>query len=113
MASDKLNIYKKPKLRNARLLLGFSGWMDGGEVSTGTVKCLIDKLDAWRFAEIEPKGFYIYSFPGSMEITSLFRPHTRIKNGLRPPVKVADALWLCLYGNLLDYQAHQLVLCYS
>jgi len=82
MASDKLNVYKRPKLRNPRLLLGFSGWMDGGEVSTGTVKCLIDKLDAQRFAEIEPKGFYIYSFPGSMEITALFRPHTKIQNGL-------------------------------
>ena len=82
MASDKLNIYKKPKLRIPRLLLGFSGWMDGGEVSTGTVKCLIDKLDAQRFAEIEPTGFYIYSFPGSMEITALFRPHTQIKDGI-------------------------------
>jgi len=82
MASDKLNIYNKPKLCKPRLLLGFSGWMDGGEVSTGTVKCLIDKLDARRFAEIEPTGFYIYSFPGSMEITALFRPHTEIKDGI-------------------------------
>jgi proteasome assembly chaperone (PAC2) family protein len=56
--------------------------MDGGEVSTGTVKCLTDKLGAQRFAEVEPKGFYIYSFPGSMEITALFRPHTKIKEGL-------------------------------
>jgi proteasome assembly chaperone (PAC2) family protein len=56
--------------------------MDGGDVSTGTVKCLIDKLDAQNFAEIEPTGFYIYSFPGSMEITSLFRPHTQIKEGV-------------------------------
>ncbi len=82
MASEKLSIYKRPKFRKPRLLLGFSGWMDGGEVSTGTVKCLIDKLGAQRFAEIEPKGFYIYSFPGSMEITALFRPHTKIRNGI-------------------------------
>jgi len=82
MISDKLKIYKKPKFNKSRLMLGFSGWMDGGEVSTGTVKCLIGKLDAQRFAEIEPKGFYIYSFPGSMEITALFRPHTQIKNGI-------------------------------
>ena len=81
MASDKLNIFHRPRLSNTRLLLGFSGWMDGGEVSTGTVKCLIDKLNAQKLAEIEPKGFYIYSFPGSMEITALFRPHTKIKNG--------------------------------
>lgn len=82
MASDKLNIYKRPILNNPRLLLGFSGWMDGGKVSTETVKCLIDKLAAQRFADIEPEGFYICSFPGSMEITALFRPHTKIKDGL-------------------------------
>ena len=82
MACERLNIHKRPTLRNPRLLLGFSGWMDGGEVSTGTVKCLIDKLGAEKCAEIEPKGFYIYSFPGSMEITALFRPHTKIRDGI-------------------------------
>jgi proteasome assembly chaperone (PAC2) family protein len=82
MPSENLNIFKRPNFSNPRLLLGFSGWMDGGEVSTGTVKCLINQLDAQRFAEIGPEGFYIYSFPGSMEITALFRPHTKIKKGL-------------------------------
>jgi proteasome assembly chaperone (PAC2) family protein len=75
-------MYKTPKFSNPRLLMGFSGWMDGGDVSTGTVKCLIDKLGAEKFAEIDAEGFYIYSFPGSMEITALFRPHTKIENGL-------------------------------
>ena len=82
MASGELSVYKRPRFNTPRLLLGFSGWMDGGKVSTGTVKCLIEKLGAQRFSEIEAEGFYIYNFPGSMEITSLFRPHTRIKNGL-------------------------------
>lgn len=82
MASNKLHIYERPELNSPRLLVGLSGWMDGGQVSTGTVKCLIERLDAQRFAEIESEGFYIYSFPGSMEITSLFRPHTKIKDGL-------------------------------
>jgi proteasome assembly chaperone (PAC2) family protein len=82
MTSDKLKIFSRPDLHNTRLLLGFSGWMDGGEVSTGTMKYLIDKLDAQKFAEITPEGFYIYSFPGSMEITALFRPHTRIRAGI-------------------------------
>jgi proteasome assembly chaperone (PAC2) family protein len=56
--------------------------MDGGDVSTGTIKCLIGKLAAQKFADINPNGFYIYNFPGSMEMTALFRPHTRIKAGL-------------------------------
>ncbi|GAG63463.1 unnamed protein product [marine sediment metagenome] len=82
MASGKLTIWKRPKLSTPRLLLGLSGWMNGGEVSTGTVNYLIEKLGAEKFAEIEPEGFYLYSFPGSMEITALFRPHTKIKDGL-------------------------------
>ncbi len=82
MPSDKLNIYKRPNFNSPRLLVGLSGWMDGGEVSTGTVKFLIDKLVAQKFAEIKPEGFYIYNFPGSMEMTALFRPYTKIKDGL-------------------------------
>jgi len=82
MASDKLRIYKRAKLVEGRLLMGFSGWMDGGDISTGTVKFLVEQLDASKSAEIEPEGFYIYSFPGSMEVTSMFRPHTRIRDGV-------------------------------
>ncbi len=82
MADDKLQIYETPQFRNPRLVVGFSGWMDGGDVSTGTVKVLAEKLDAQRFAEILPEGFYIYSFPGAIELTTLFRPHCRIQDGL-------------------------------
>ncbi len=82
MLSDKLSIIRRPELHNPRLLLGLSGWMDGGEVSTGTVRCLIDKLGARAFAQIDPNGFYISSFPGPMEVTALFRPHTKITEGL-------------------------------
>lgn len=69
-------------MNNARLVLGFSGWMDGGEVSTGAIKCLAEKLKAEKLAYIDPEGFYIYNFPGSMEVSAIFRPHTKIKNGL-------------------------------
>ena len=82
MASERLTIYNSPSLDNPRLLLGFSGWMDGGEGSTGTFRSLISKRNTKRLAEIEPDGFYIYSFPGTMEITALFRPHTKISDGL-------------------------------
>jgi len=108
MASDKLNIYKRPKLDNPRLLLGFSGWMDGGKVSTGTVKCLIDKLAAQRFADIEPEGFYICSFPGSMEITALFRPHAKIKDGLIRSYEVpANAFFYDEENNLILFSGKE------
>ena len=102
MTSEKLNIYKRPELNQPRMLLGLSGWMDGGSVSTGTIQCLIDRLGAEKFAEIEPEGFYIYSFPGSMEITSLFRPHTRIKDGLiKSYQRPTDAFYYSEEHNLI------------
>ncbi len=82
MTDDKLTLYEKPALQRPRLVLAFSGWMDGGEASTGTVKCLMGKIGAKKFAEIDPEGFYIYNFPGMMEVTAMFRPHTKIKEGL-------------------------------
>jgi proteasome assembly chaperone (PAC2) family protein len=82
MEPGKLQIYENPNLSNSRMLMGFSGWMDGGDVSTGSVKCFIDKLGARKIAEIEPEGFYIESFPASMETAALFRPHTKIESGL-------------------------------
>jgi proteasome assembly chaperone (PAC2) family protein len=82
MSSDKLRIFEDASFHNPRLLLGFEGWMDGGDVSTGTVRVLAERLYAKRFAEIEPEGFYLYNFPGAMEVTALFRPHCRIKKGI-------------------------------
>lgn len=81
MATDRLEIEKQPKLRDGRLILAFSGWMNGGDVSTGTVEWLIKTLSAERVANIGPEGFYIYNFPGSMEISALFRPYADITDG--------------------------------
>jgi proteasome assembly chaperone (PAC2) family protein len=83
------------------MLLGFSGWMNGGKVSTGTVKGIIEKLGAKKFAEIKAEGFYIYSFPGSMEIASLFRPHTKITDGLIESYEVPINTFYCNEENNL------------
>jgi proteasome assembly chaperone (PAC2) family protein len=77
-----LRVGKQVKLNNATLVLAFSGWMDGGDVSTGTVRRLVDLLDAEQIAEIDSEPFYIYNFPGTMEIAALFRPHIKIDEGL-------------------------------
>ena len=82
MLDDLVKIYCRPELQDARMVLALSGWMDGGDTSTGTVEHLINKLGAEEFAEIDSGGFYIYNVPGSMEISALFRPHTRIEGGL-------------------------------
>ena len=77
-----LNVDELPTLKDATLVLALGGWMDGGAVSTGTVRRLTDLLAARSFATIAPGAYYIYSFPGSMEVTALFRPHIQIEDGL-------------------------------
>jgi proteasome assembly chaperone (PAC2) family protein len=77
-----LTMHSGPDLAGGTLVLALSGWMDGGDVSTGTVRRLVDLLDAEPLGEIDPEPFYIYNFPGSMEVTALFRPHIQIEDGL-------------------------------
>ncbi len=85
---EKVKIDFRPDLVEGRLILAFTGWMDGGEVSTGTVKGLIEELAAEPFAEIDPEGFYVCSFPGDPETTSLVRPHIKVRDGLVEAVEL-------------------------
>jgi proteasome assembly chaperone (PAC2) family protein len=93
--SDILHVRRRPELNRGTLVLAFSGWMDGGDVSTGTVQRLVDLLGAEPFAEIDPEPFYIYNFPGSMEITALFRPHIEIEDGLVKTIDMPSSTFYC------------------
>ncbi len=113
MKDENLKIYRHPKFvlpgsppqgvpgtyGQPRLVMGFSGWMDGGDVSTGTIRYLRDALGAEAFAHIEPELFYIYNFPGSMEISALFRPHTRVRDGLIEAFEPATNTFYCSEKN--------------
>lgn len=82
MAAEHLQIIERPKLTDATMLLALTGWMDGGLVSTGTVRRMMDNRDVAEIARIESDPFYIYNFPGSMEVAALFRPEVKMKGGL-------------------------------
>ncbi|MBD3316019.1 MAG: hypothetical protein GF344_09545 [Chitinivibrionales bacterium] len=96
MSQRKLHLHSEPEIHDATLLIGLSGWMNGGDVSTGTIEYLSETLQAEELAHIDPEGFYIYSFPGSMEVTAMFRPHARIADGLvreyTPPENVFSSI---------------------
>lgn len=79
---SELVIYRRPLLRNPSLVVGFTGWMDGGSVSVGTVVYLRDKLKAQMLARIEPYDFYVFNMPGDMEEVAQFRPYTQIRDGV-------------------------------
>ncbi len=96
-----LHFHQSPTLNEGTLLLAFSGWMDGGEVSTGTVHRLVDLLEAQPIADIDPEPFYIYNFPGSMELTALFRPHIRIEDGQIQDMEMPTNTFFCHEPNNL------------
>ena len=86
---DTLDYFAEtPLLNDGTLILSFSGWMDGGDASTGTVDRLISLLSAEPFAEIDPDPFYIFNFPGPMEIASIFRPEIMIEDGIVQSVEM-------------------------
>ncbi len=78
---SSLRLHHDLRRPGSTLVMAFSGWMDGGDVSTGTVERLVDLLDAQPVASIEADSFYIFNFPGSMEIASMFRPEITITDG--------------------------------
>src|SRR5690242_11305437 len=88
-----------PNLQGGSMLLAFTGWMDGGEVSTGTVKRLLAHLDTRPIASISPEPFYILNFPGSMELASLFRPFVRYKDGVIEEFELPSNRFYCDPGR--------------
>jgi hypothetical protein len=82
MATDSLTILNTPPFEHSTLLLALEGWMDGGQVSTGTVRHLMQGRDLTAVARIEPGPFYIQNFPGDMETAALFRPEVKHDSGL-------------------------------
>jgi len=82
MAASQLKLSTPTSLAGSTLLLALTGWMDGGEVSTGTVKQLMKRRNVHGIGRIDPDDFYIYNFPGSMEIAALFRPHVKYEDGV-------------------------------
>lgn len=92
---DILQIRHRPALEDPTLVLAFSGWMDGGDVSTATVRRLVELTGARAIAEIDPEPFFIYNFPGSMEVAALFRPHVEIEDGLVKTIDMPTSTFYC------------------
>jgi proteasome assembly chaperone (PAC2) family protein len=78
---DRLVILEQPRLTAPYILVGLNGWLNAGEVSTGSIDYLRRKIGARKFAHVRTQGFYIYQIPSSNPEMTL-RPKTQISNGL-------------------------------
>jgi proteasome assembly chaperone (PAC2) family protein len=97
-----------PKMPGARMVIALDGWMDGGEVSTGTVGWLIERLGAGEVAHMAPDPFYLVNFPGSMEVTAMFRPHVDINDGvIRDYQEPTNTFYASPEHNLVLFQGEE------
>jgi proteasome assembly chaperone (PAC2) family protein len=94
-ATNALRIDHCPTLASATLVVAFDGWMDGGDVSTGTVRRLVGLLDAKPIAEIDAEPFYLYNVPGPMEVAALFRPRVKIEGGVVRSLDLPTNVFYC------------------
>ena len=76
--SGNVIITEKPSLRHPYMVCGISGWVDGGEAATGSIRYLVRKLRAKRFAEIPIDKFHIFQVPGQLSL----RPRIKIEDGI-------------------------------
>lgn len=75
------------------LIVALRGWMDAGEVSSGTAQWVIDESGAREIGRIDGEPFLIRSFPGSIEIAAMFRPRIRVEKGRIDTIEEASNLF--------------------
>ena len=56
-----LVFHRQPNLHGSTLVAAFSGWPDAQEAASRSLRYLIRKLSAQKFAEVEPEEFYVFS----------------------------------------------------
>jgi proteasome assembly chaperone (PAC2) family protein len=73
--AEYLTVDEVPELRSPTMLVAFSGWPDAGEVASGSMRYLLRKLRARKFATIDPEEFY--DFTETRPTTKLRTPWQR------------------------------------
>ncbi|MGC9975908.1 MAG: PAC2 family protein, partial [Syntrophales bacterium] len=79
--NSRLVMLEQPQLTSPYIIVGLNGWLNAGEVSTGSIDYLRRKVGARKFAYIDTQGFYIYQIPSSNPDQTM-RPHVQINEGL-------------------------------
>jgi proteasome assembly chaperone (PAC2) family protein len=78
---DPLIIDQRPSLRQPVLILAFAGWNDAGDAATSAAQFLVSRLNAQKFASLEPEEFYNFAE---------LRPRVRLVKGQREIVWPAN-----------------------
>jgi proteasome assembly chaperone (PAC2) family protein len=91
---NPLVIDQLPALRQPVLILAFAGWNDAGEAATSAAQFLCSRLNAEKFASLDPEEFYNF---GEL------RPRVRLAKGLqREIVWPANEFFYCQDPGLVQ-----------
>ncbi|MBN1667993.1 MAG: PAC2 family protein [Anaerolineales bacterium] len=81
--ANRFQIFEQPAAKDLYLLAGWRQWADGGSVSSGLPKYLIQQSNAHKIGEFSPGGYYMFQIPGTHD---LLRPVVKFEDGF--PVKL-------------------------
>lgn len=91
---NPLVIDQLPALRQPVLILAFAGWNDAGEAATSAAQFLCSRLNAEKFASLDPEEFYNFAE---------LRPRVRLTKGLqREIVWPANEFFYCQDPGLVQ-----------
>jgi proteasome assembly chaperone (PAC2) family protein len=79
--NESLIFQNTPDLVNPYILIGYRGWLNAGEIATGSIDFLRRKLHARKFASIDSRLFYIWQVPG-FDSAQVMRPNAVVEGGL-------------------------------
>jgi proteasome assembly chaperone (PAC2) family protein len=77
--NDLLELWQKPA-PGKYMIAGWHQWADGGSVSSGLPRYLVEQTHATKIGEMKPDGFYLFQVPGTHH---LLRPVVKLDEGYR------------------------------
>lgn len=75
---DIVEIWEKPEAERIDMIVGWRQWADGGSVSSGLPRYLVQQMGAHKIGQIRGDGFYLFQIPGTHD---LVRPTVRFDDG--------------------------------
>ena len=61
---DSLQLKEIPKADTIHMIAGWRQWADGGSISSGLPRYLVEEMGARKIGEIAAGGYYLFQIPG-------------------------------------------------
>jgi proteasome assembly chaperone (PAC2) family protein len=87
MPDSALELNEIPQAATMYMLIGWRQWADGGSISSGLPRYLVETTKARKIGSIKNDGFYLFQFPGTHD---LVRPVVRFRNGYPEVLQVPE-----------------------